>query len=104
MGLQCIQLLTLFSQERVFVSLHLNGHVNLVRNLMYESLWFLKRGVWNMLPLPGNACVCFLGTSARGDLKEKGLESTCAWSCYQDKGSALLLCDSDPDTPRWLLE
>lgn len=53
MGLQRIQLLTLFSQERVFVSLHLNGHVNLVRNLMYESLWFLKRGVWNMLPLPG---------------------------------------------------
>ena len=71
---------------------------------MYESLWFLKGGVWNMLPLPGNPCVCFLGTSARGNLKEKGLEFTCTWSCYQDKGSALPLCDSDPDTPRWLLE
>lgn len=57
-----------------------------------------------MLPLPGNVCGGFLGTSARGNLKKKGLAFTCTCSCYQDKGSALPLCDSDLDTPRWLLE
>ena len=30
-----------------------------------------------MLPLPGNVCGGFLGTSARGNLKGKGLAFTC---------------------------